>query len=226
MQRVWVTRDEKADGPLCSALQASHLTPVLEPVLERKVVADIATELQSLGVDDWLVLTSVFAIENMPSELASIPQLAVVGEASKAAAEARGFRVKLVSTEGTGLSLFEELRKRAAGKCVVYPRSALAKIPTDLNAFANFSAPILYETNHRHFSATVVQQVDVISVTSASAVRALDQQIRLAPLELPIASIGVTTTAAVEECGGTVWVQPMSASFAELARAISKKLEL
>ena len=59
---VWVTRDEKSDGPLSSALRSAGLGVILEPVLERRVVTDAADVIARLGPDDWLVLTSVYAV--------------------------------------------------------------------------------------------------------------------------------------------------------------------
>ncbi len=224
MKRVWVTRDEEADGPLCCALRACGLEPVLEPVLKRVVVGDVSGELRGLGAEDWLVLTSVYAIENVPVELARVPRVAVVGEASQAAAQARGFRVELVSEKGTGHSLFAELQVLAKERRVVYPRSTLAKIPTDVAAFREFRAPILYETVREKFEVAVVDEVQMIALTSASAVRALDAKLRLTELSAPLASIGVTTSAAVEACGGEVAVQPKRPTLVGLAHAIAAAL--
>ncbi len=224
MNRVWVTRDEEADGPLCCALRACEVQPVLEPVLQRVVTGDVSGDLQGLGADDWLVLTSVFAIENVPMELASIPRVAVVGEASQAAALARGFRVKLVSKKRTGLNLFAELRPMAIGKRVVYPRSSLAAVPTGMDEMLSFAAPILYETSARDFDETVLADVQMITLTSASAARALDARLPLASLGVPLASIGVTTTVAIEECQGKARIQALTPSFIEFARVIAAGL--
>ena len=77
---VWVTRDESADGPLCAALRARGLEVLLEPVLERRIVADPAELVRGLGSDDWLILTSVYAIEAVGAAAgAKVPQTAVVG---------------------------------------------------------------------------------------------------------------------------------------------------
>ncbi len=221
MNRVWVTRDEKEDGPLCSALRACAVLPILEPVLERVVIADVAPDLQILGPEDWLVLTSVFAIENVPVDLARIPKVAVVGEVSETAAKKRGLRVELVSRKKTGWSLFAELQARAVERQVIYPRSALAKVPTNMDSAAGFSAPILYETRPRDFDASFLDEIGMIALTSASAARTLDARIKLAALEIPLASIGPTTTAAIEECHGQVWIQPLTPSLKELANAIA-----
>jgi len=127
--RVWVTRDEEPDGPLSTALCAAGLTVVHEPVLARRVVDDAAEAISRLGSDDWLVLTSVYAVEAVAVEPARVPRVAVVSDPSRRAAEARGFRVELVSAGGDGKSLFHELWQRVTCGKVCYPRSNLAKPP-------------------------------------------------------------------------------------------------
>ena len=89
--RVWVTRDEPEDGPLSNALRARGLTPVLEPVIEQRLVCDPAQAIGSLSRDDWLVLTSPFAIEGVRScDAVRIPRVAVVGEPSARLARSYG----------------------------------------------------------------------------------------------------------------------------------------
>ncbi len=129
---VWVTRDEKPDGPLSRALRAAGLTPVHEPVMEQRVIDDGHEAIARLGPNDWLVLTSVYAIEVVAPEPARIPRVAVVGEASRRAAEARGFRVELVGSGAGVKSLFEVLRDRTTRGKVCYPRSSLATPPRTL----------------------------------------------------------------------------------------------
>lgn len=212
--KVWVTRDEEADGPMTVALRDVGLDPVLEPVLERRVLTDAADSLAKLGADDWLVLTSTYAVNAVHEELARIPLVAVVGEPSKIAAEARGFRVELVSGKGDGGSLFEELRLRTRKGKVCYPRSSLVWPP---NAWPDVDiiSPILYETATRDFDRSVIENVDVVCVGSPSAVEAV------APLELPFASIGPSTTKALKRLGIVPWIEAPHRSFASLAKAIA-----
>ena len=127
--RVWVTRDEAPDGPLSTALKKAGLTVVWEPVMQRRVCHDVTDVIAQLGPDDWLVLTSVFAIEALASAPAQGPRVAVVGEKSRMVAESRGFRVTLVSAGGDGKSLFRELKDKVTRGKVCYPRSSLAKPP-------------------------------------------------------------------------------------------------
>ena len=218
---VWVTRDEPPDGPLSTALRNAGLEVVHEPVIEKRIchTGSAGEAINRLSADDWLVLTSPFAIEaarTVAGEAARIPRVAVVAEPSRKAAEARGLRVALVSPGGDGQSLFAELRKQASGCRVCYPRSSLADAP---GAWPGISleSPVLYETGPRVFDRDVINRVDVIAVASPSAVRAIG------PVDLPFASIGPTTSAAVRETEGEPWVESPSPSFESLAAAIAQR---
>jgi uroporphyrinogen-III synthase len=212
--KVWVTREESHDGPLCQALRAVNLTPILEPVIERRVVDDCAAVIQSLGPDDWLVLTSPYAIESVAAEPARVPKVAVVGRPSREHAEKRGLRVELVSPKGGGASLFNELRRRASSGRVCYPRSSLAKAPQAWGD-VDLLAPVLYETAARKFDRTVLNRVDVVAVASPSAVNAVG------PVDLPFASIGPTTSDALRALGMEPWVEAPEPRYQSLAETIA-----
>jgi uroporphyrinogen-III synthase len=214
--KVWVTRDEAADGPLSMALRKAGLDPVLEPVVTRRVLGDARDEIARLGPDDWLVLTSVFAVETVAVEPARVPRVAVVGEASRQAALALNLRVELISADGTAAGLFHELAERAGGATVLYPRSSLANVP-ELPAGIHVVSPVLYETAPRSWRRSVVEEVDVVAVASPSAVRAVGR------VDLPYASIGATTTVALREGGIKPWVEAAEPSFEALARAIAEQ---
>src|SRR5215475_12535698 len=105
--RVWVTRDEPPEDELSTALRNAGLEPVLEPVVRRARLADAMAELAQLRRDDWLLLTSAFALECLAIDSIpggdEAPSVAVVGRATEAVALARGLRVELVG-EGPGAS--------------------------------------------------------------------------------------------------------------------------
>jgi uroporphyrinogen-III synthase len=214
--RVWVTRDEPSDGPLSTALRAHGLTVVHEPVLERRVVADAPGIIGQLSADDWLVLTSPYAIEMAACEAARIPRVAVVAESSRRVAEAHGMRVELVSSGGDGESLFSELRRRVTSGIVCYPRSSRAPRPRPW-AGVDLRCPVLYETSAHAFDRGVISRVDVVAVASPSAVRAVG------PLDLPFASIGPTTSAALRKLGREPWLEAPTPSFEALAAAIAAR---
>lgn len=212
--RVWVTRDEESAGPLASALRSAGLAAVVEPVVKRRVVSDAAEEMGRLGADDWLVLTSRFAIESVALDAARVPCVAVVGKSSERAARARGFRVELVSKGGTAKSLFEELKGLIEKGTVCYARSSLAEAPAGWGEVEMVS-PVLYETTAREFDRGVIERIDVVSVVSRSAVRAIGV------LEKPFASIGPSTTQALDAIGVSAWVEAAERSFESLAGAIA-----
>jgi uroporphyrinogen-III synthase len=212
--KVWVTRDEPAGGPLESALRHVGLVPVREPVIERRVDEGALDALPRLGPDDWLVLTSIFAIQAMPDR-ARTPRVAVVGEASRLAAEARGLRVELVGDEGAK-ALFRKLAPRAGGATVLYPRSSLARVP-ELPGDVALVSPVLYETVPRAFRREVVDEIDVVTVASPSAVRAIGR------VDRPYASIGPTTTGALAEIGLEPWLEAPRPTFPDLAAAIAAR---
>lgn len=212
--RVWVTRDEGSAGPLSAALRSAGLEAVLEPVVERRVVSDAAEEMGRLGADDWLVLTSRFAIERVAGAAARVPRVAVVGKSSERAARARGLRVELVSKGGTAKSLFGELKALIDRGRVCYPRSSLAECPAGWGKVEMIS-PVLYETTARAFDRGVIDRIDVVSVVSRSAVRAIGA------VEKPFASIGPSTTEALAAIGVSAWVEAPARSFESLAGAIA-----
>ncbi len=245
--RVWVTRDEEPDGPLSTALRAAGLTVVHEPVLARRVVNDAAEVISKLDADDWLVLTSVYAIEAVAREPARVPRVAVVSQSSRRAAEARGFRVELVSSGGDGKSLFAELRQKAKQGKVCYPRSSLAKAPVPWLE-VELLCPVLYENVVRDFDHSVIDRVDVVSVTSPSAVEAIRAPSASAgcctssgaarpilseagkptsPVSeraqqgLRFASIGPSTSAALRRYDIEPWTEAEERSFESLALSIA-----
>ncbi len=223
-----MTRDEPPDGPLCTALRAVGLTPVLEPVLIRRVVDDAAETIARLGPDDWLVLTSVYAIEAVALEPARIPRVAVIGEASHEAAEARGLRVELVSTGRHADSLFAELRNRVAQGRVCYPRSSLVD-PPEPWANVEILSPVLYETSPCDFDHSVIDRIDVVAVASPSAVERMraagksSPDVVGSPRGLGFASIGPTTSAALRKIAVEPCVEAPQRSFQSLAEAIAAR---
>ena len=221
--RIWVTRDEGPDGDLCCALRAVGLTPVCEPVIERRVAADVSDVIARLKAEDWLVLTSPFAIEQATGAGAIRPacRLAVVGEASRRAAERCGLQVHLVGADGTGAGMWSALSERLAGaRTVCYPRSSAAAEPPDLPGVSVVS-PVFYEMAVREFDRGVAGSVDAVAVTSPSAARAMRLLDGPPP---PCASIGTTTSAALRRCGIEPWLEAPEPSLANLAAAIADAL--
>jgi len=204
---------------LCAALRAVGLTPLCEPVLDRRVVNDAGDLISRLGPDDWLVLTSVYAVETVVLEPSCVPRVAVVSEPSRRAAEARGFRVELVSPRGYGKSLFEALRAKATSGTVCYPRSSLVKEPEPWSGI-DLLSPVLYETVPRAFDTSVIDRVSIIAVVSPSAVDAI-LVVRSKLQDKKLASIGPTTSATLRKHAIELWLEAPEPSFEALAAAIA-----
>ncbi len=215
--RVWVTRDEPRDGRLSTALRKVGLTPVWEPVLERHIVDDAGEEIARLGPEDWLVLTSAFAVEAIAAKRTCPARIAVVGAATDKAVRARGLQVDLVASDKTGRSLFDDLRTKVSKGMICYPRSSLADAPVPWPG-VELICPVVYETRARDFDRSVISRVDVISVASPSAVAAVGLADR------PFASIGPSTTAAVRKLGREPWIEAPDRSFESLAQSIANSV--
>jgi len=222
---VWVTRDEPPNGPLSRALKSHQLTPVLEPVIARQQISNITHELKLLTPNDWLVLTSAFAIECIDKNYAGIPNVAVVSEKSAAKARAVGLRVALISKQKNAQSLFDDLKTIAKSRRVLYPRSSEAKLPIIPAGCFELASPILYETRPRNFNEAIIEEenINIIAFTSPSAVCAVNEKIPLNSITTPIASIGPTTTEAITSTGARTAIQPETPSFSALARKIREK---
>ena len=215
--RVWITREEGEDGPLSAAVRACGLTPVLEPVIQRRLICDPNEAVGDLQTDDWLVLTSPYAIEAVLDVAAArVACIAVVGEPSAKLARSLGLRVELVGSSGHGAELWNELRERVSDGVVCYPRSAKANEPQTWGN-VELRTPELYDTSPREFDRSVADRVDVAAVASPSAVKAIG------PTPLRLASIGRATSAAIRTLGMQPWVEAATPSFESLAEAIANQ---
>ncbi|MCP3903900.1 MAG: hypothetical protein GY715_09725 [Planctomycetes bacterium] len=201
---------------MTTALRDAGLKPVWGPVLTRHRCSDAREEIGLLAPTDWLVLTSAYAVNTVAVDVARVPRVAVVGEASRRAAADLGLRVEIVGTDGGAAELFRQVREHARGTTVCYPRSSLAQVP-EVPGADRIVAPVIYETAARPFRREIIDEVDVVAVASPSAVRAIG------PVDLPFASIGRTTTAALAEIGITPWVEAPTPGFVALARAIAER---
>jgi uroporphyrinogen-III synthase len=221
MIRVWVTRDEPRGGPLGAALREVGLEPVHEPVITRIRRSDARDELELLGEDDWLVLTSAFAVECLATDAINAdrpPQVMAVGEMTAQAARDRGLFVHEVLDYGGTVELFDEVQRRMSRGIVCYPRSSLA-VPPEPWGEVTVVAPVVYETLPRGFDRSILDRVDIVAVASPSAMRAIGR------VDLPLASIGPTTTKAIRDLGMSPTVEASAPSFKVLARAVAALAE-
>ena len=217
--RVWVTRDEPADGPLSAALRDAGQDIIHAPVVRRTAVGDPGELLAGMREGDWLVMTSPFAIEAIPVDVARRGRIAVVGAPSRKAAQRRGLTVAFTPSEPTGACLFRELAETIGSSessaRIWYPRSAAASEP-ELPETVTCISPVLYDTDAIAYDEALVAEAEMIAFASPTAVRAVRE------IAAKTASIGPTTTAALGERGVTPDVIAKTPSFTALARAIQE----
>ncbi len=132
--RVAVTRSERSDGPLSSALRHHGLDPVACQVIEHLAPADPAS-LQQVAVRldrfDWLVATSARAVEALAGLRPAFPwprglRCAAVGAATAAGFERHGIAPAVVAPSGGADDLIALLRPadRWPGRTVLIPQAA------------------------------------------------------------------------------------------------------
>lgn len=214
MLNVWVTRDETDDGPLATALREAGLRPIVEPAITRQVIDQPQQLIAHLSADDWLVITSPFAADALACDAATRPKVAVIGDATRQRAESHNMRVSLIAPQSTRDSLFKALAQIAATGIVCYPRSSLAKPPPAWPDIT-LESPVLYHTQPRDFDRSIIDRVDIIAVTSASAASAIGSTRK------PVASIGPDTSAELKSMGIAVTVEAKSPQLTALADAIA-----
>ena len=212
---VWVTRDEQFQGPLSRALARFGLNPIVEPVITRTPTTDTAQTLASLAPDDWLIFTSAFAVDCLPDAAPRRVHLAAVGPMTAQAARNAGFKPDIVTPRRNRDDLLRRLRPLAKNCVVCYPRSNRAR-PIDPWPGVEIRCPVVYTITPRPFDRRVLDRIDIVAVTSPSAVQAIG------PIDRPFASIGSTTSNALRRIGITPAVQPDEPSFDDLARAIAE----
>lgn len=215
--RVWITRDERPEGPLCRAVLSAGLVPVHDPVVRRVPVGDAAEEIEALTERDWLVLTSAFVLQciAVPQQLRC--NVAAVGESTARAAREHGLEPTIVNEGDGAQGLFDELLSQVNEGMICYPRSSQATVP-NVPAGVSLLSPVVYETTPREFDRRITERVDCAAVTSPSAVRAIGRT------SVPLASIGPATSSAIRVLGMSLWAEAAKPTFHSLALAISKRL--
>lgn len=132
--RVAVTRSERPDGPLSTALRRRGLVPVPCPVIAHRAPADPAPLQRAAGhLDrfDWLVATSARAVEAVARLRLAVPwprelRCAAVGTATAAAFQHHGIAPAVVAPSGGADDLIALLRHadRWPGQTVLIPQAA------------------------------------------------------------------------------------------------------
>jgi uroporphyrinogen-III synthase len=226
--RVVVTRPRRQAGTLLDALEERGAKPISLPTIRVEPMAD-TSELDGAifearsGLIDWLVFSSVNAVDVTASRLAALGlspgqlgvRVAAVGDATARAARDAGFTVAITPQRATANDLVLALRGLVRpGERVLYPRSAIGRnvLPEGLRQLGAVVIVVnAYQTVPEHeIDSRVLEQVkcgefDGIVFFSPSSVRRF---IELAGDRAPDACrggpafcVGPVTAQAAEESG-------------------------
>lgn len=217
-----ITRAREQAGSLADALTAAGAEPVVIPTIAFEPPADggaaLRAGLAELAGYDWLLLTSVNAVDRVVAELetselatvdrASTPTV-VIGSKTAEAAQAAGFRVALVPDEFVGEGLLAVMP--TGDGTVLFPRAAIGRTLL-LEGLAELGWSVDLVETYRTVPAAVDEtarrragEADAVTFTSPSTFASyLDAVGTTFPL---VASIGPVTTAAIEAAGYSVDVE-------------------
>jgi len=207
--------------------------------------SDADSALRDWGVYDWVVFTSGNAVTAVHERLAALgvpaigrgPRIAVVGSTTGRLVESFGWQVALCPAEQRAVGLAREIVEggQARGKRVLFPKGDIAReaLPAALRAAgATVREVLVYRTVPAATDVEAVGErlrsggVDAIAFSSPSAVRAFVDALgadiwnRLPPA-LVVASIGPTTSQALEQAGRRPDAQARSPNAEALAEAVA-----
>ena len=244
-RRVLVTRAAHQAGKLSEALRALGAEPVEVPVLEILPPVDLGPLDNALGTIEnyqWLILTSANTVKAIVERgvahgvsLAGFQalQVAVVGEATAAAARKAGLPVTLVPEAYVAESLVEAMGVRTAGQRVLLARAAVARdlIPDALRASGALIDVVDAYRNAIPVGApeqlrqALASGIDAATFTSSSSVTHVRDAVEAAGLEWPpegvaAISIGPITSATLREQGWEPAAEAEPHDIPGLARAV------
>ena len=224
MKRILITRPRAQAGEFASRLRSSGFEPVYFPVIEIKPVEDnIALEraLSKLGCYEWIVFTSVNAVEVVFGNYSRLifddevgTRFAAIGPKTAGSLKARGIAPDFVPEEYVAEAILPGLGN-LLGKWVLLPRAEIARKALPEAIFNAGGVPheiTVYKTLPSMPSpeglAALHSGVDAITLTSPSTVQnfiAIAEENGLDPRNLPnnphFACIGPITEQAAREAG-------------------------
>ena len=238
-----VTRPEGQGVRLAELLRDAGFDPVLVAVAELTPSRDgaaVREVWESLDAADWLVVTSptgagmlgAGAPESGWAGLRRHPRVAAVGTATVRALNALNIPVEVVPDQHDGEALWHALAARVVEQSVVVAQAANAR-PVLRDGLAKAGARVawfgIYESHDRIAARVELQHalregLDWVTATSSEIVRATVRAAGEAELALlhrcRVASIGVLTTATLQECGFAVTIEADPSTSEALVRAM------
>lgn len=254
--RVLVTRSRRQSSELATQLSALGLEPVLVPAIEFappssfQVLDDALAHLASF---DWLIFTSVNAVEAFHRRLASAGQgiargrthIAAIGPSTASALASVGLAPELIPAQAVAESLAEALlpdARRADGSpahfLLVRAEDGRDVVPEALRgAGAEITIAPAYRTvvpqssieAIRELFDDVTSQIEAATFTSSSTARNLLALCEAAGVTLPQSvlrvSIGPITSETLRSLGYPPHAEALEASVVALAQAVREAID-
>jgi uroporphyrinogen-III synthase len=240
MKRILITRPRAQANDFAEHLRAAGFEPIFFPVIEiQPIENNVALEraLAKLECYDWVVFTSVNAVEVVARQLpnVSLPQVAAIGPKTAEALKTHGIIPAFVPEEYVAESILPGLGD-LRGKWVLLPRAEIARKALPEAIFEAGGIPheiSVYKTLPAQPDpgglAALKAGVDIVTLTSPSTVHnfsAVARQNGLDPLALPgnplFACIGPITEQAAREEGLVNLVTAKEFTTAGLVEVLSK----
>ncbi len=240
--RIAVTRAGERGTPLAAQLRAAGATVHEVPLtrIESLPGAPLADAVKRLLQYQWVLLTSVNAVEHLAAaletpaqrEIIKLRKFAVVGAATESAAAERGWTAALVPERYLAEALLDAMAVRSDidGAAMLYPAAEGARdvLPAGLRALgATVDVVPVYRSAADHDGQATIRrlakggELDLVVVAAPSAVDALLDAV---PAEfarrLPVACIGPVTAKAARVAGFPVRVESTAATQDGLLRSI------
>jgi uroporphyrinogen-III synthase len=219
MKRILITRPRAQADDFAEKLRAAGFEPIFFPVIEiQPIENNLALEraLSKIECYDWLVFTSVNAVDVVFRQLQNVPlpSVAAIGPKTAEALQSHGIKPDFVPHEYVAESILPGLGD-LQGKWVLLPRAEIARkaLPEAICEAGGVPHEIaVYKTlpvqPDPEGIAALRAGVDFVTLTSPSTVQnfnAIARQNGLDPLSLPgnplFACIGPITEQAAREEG-------------------------
>lgn len=231
--KVVVTRPERSDGLLSTALREVGCDPVVAPGFTYAPAATAPTA-DEVAASEWTAWTSAASVEAVAPRPAAGSHHAAVGGATAQALAQTGIEAEIVG-DGGGAELAELLLAQLEpGTRILYPRSAKAdrSFAERLRTFGiEVDDRVAYEVldaDPARLRAALTPDVAAVTFASPSAVKGFADaagEALLARDDVMVASIGPTTTGALRSHLREPDVVAANPSFTALAEAVATALQ-
>lgn len=244
-KRILVTRSRGQASRFAGELEALGAEVMEFPTIRIAPAADVEplrAAIRAVGEFDWIVFTSVNAVEHFWLELQACGRdaralsgvsLCAIGPATAAALELHGVHADLVPTESVSEAVADALSTQVdlSGSRVLLPRAEIARealprllgdrgaIVSDVAAYRTLPETRNAQEIRGHLESGAL---DLITFTSSSTVRNFVAAVGTRVGMAEIASIGPVTSRTARELGLEVAVEAREYTIPGLVRAVTE----